>query len=340
MSHEHNAVVRSFGIKMCRHPPRGQPFDHTLAKKKAASSTNDSLRLIFRGICKDLSQGKSIMIANTIRGSKWNMQNVSPPTDGTSYTTGNVYQEDVYTMEDDNTVANLTHDIHGKEITAQEKKDFMIMARAVASGDLIVSPAWFGRQTNISHILGVLLTARHINGWQQGDRSTDGVLMSRLDTQAELEGHEGTKKKGNDRKDSVLSKFYCKIFKTTLGNPEQYFEHFDTRVRAHPTAAVFSLEGIESFPSTLVECIPHNPAESPLVRALKDVRLVTIREQMQNLAVLSVYKSLLLFIIERQHEIPKHQECVLRWFGERANPPEMEQEVRESPRKKMRVNEL
>jgi len=165
--------------------------------------------------------------------------------------------------------------------------------------------------------------------------------MSRLDVQAQLEGHEGTKKKGNDKKDSVLSTFYCKIFETTLGNPEQYFEHFDTRVRAHPTAAIFSLEkGIESFPSTLVECIPHNPAESPLVRALKDVRLLTVREQMQNLAVLSVYKSLLLFIIERQHEIPKHQECVLRWFGERANPPEMEKEVRESPRKKMRVNEL
>jgi len=262
---------------------------------------------------------------------------VSPPTDGTSYTTGNVTKESVYIMEDDNTVANLTHDINGKEITAQDKKDFMVMARAVANGDLIIHPSQFGRQTNISHILGVLLTARHIAGWQQGDDSTDGVLMSRLDAQAKLEGHEGTKKKANDRNDSVLSKFYCKLFKTTLGNPEQYFEHFDRRVRAHPTAAVFSLEGIESFPSTLVECIPHNPAESPLVRALKDVRLLTIREQMQNLAVLSVYKSLLLFIIERQHEIPKHQECVLRWFGERANPPEMEQEVRESPRKKIKV---
>ena len=337
MSHEHNIVVRSLDIKMCKHPPRGQPFDHTLAKKVAATSTNNSLRLIFSGICSDLSRGNPITIANTIRGSKWNMQKVSPPTDGTSYTTGNVTKESVYIMEDDNTVANLTHDINGKEITAQDKKDFMVMARAVANGDLIIHPSQFGRQTNISHILGVLLTARHIAGWQQGDDSTDGVLMSRLDAQAKLEGHEGTKKKANDRNDSVLSKFYCKLFKTTLGNPEQYFEHFDRRVRAHPTAAVFSLEGIESFPSTLVECIPHNPAESPLVRALKDVRLLSIREQMQNLAVLSVYKSLLLFIIERQHEIPKHQECVLRWFGERANPPEMEQEVRESPRKKIKV---
>ena len=133
---------------------------------------------------------------------------------------------------------------------------------------------------------------------------------------------------------------YSDIHKTLLGDPEKFFEHFDTRVRAHPIPAIFSLaNGIESFPDTLVPCIDYDESLSPLQRALKDVRMLTTQEQMQNLATLSVYKSLLQFIIDHQNEIPLHQHCVLHWFRKRSeyDPANLEQSSRRSPRKRQKT---
>ena len=97
---------------------------------------------------------------------------------------------------------------------------------------------------------------------------------------------------------------YCDIHKTALGNPELYFESMDRRIRAHPTPAVFSLEnGIESFPDTLVECREYDGTLSGMERTLKDVRLLSKREQMHNLATLAVYKGVLEFIIEVHREL-------------------------------------
>lgn len=133
---------------------------------------------------------------------------------------------------------------------------------------------------------------------------------------------------------------YCKSFKLALGNPAKYFEQFDRRVRAHPTPAVFLLEnGIESFPSLIVECIEHDASESPLERALKDVRLLTVQEQMANLTTLTVYRQLLQFVIDAQDDFPTHQQCVIRWFNERAtyDANNMEKEIRQSARKKQKT---
>ena len=92
-------------------------------------------------------------------------------------------------------------------------------------------------------------------------------MSAAANAQAKVEGHEGNGKV--EKKGSVPLNFYCKIFGLALGNPAKYFEHFDRRVRAHPTPAVFSLEGgIESFPSLIAPCIEHDASVSPLERAL------------------------------------------------------------------------
>jgi len=118
------------------------------------------------------------------------------------------------------------------------------ICRAVSTGDLIVHPSWFGRQTQLAYKIGILFCARQIVGWIIGDSSSDGILNARANAQAKAEGHEGN---GDVVKNgSIPLDFYCKSFATFLGNPSKYFEHFDRRVRAHPTPCRFSLEnGIE-----------------------------------------------------------------------------------------------
>jgi hypothetical protein len=179
---------------------------------------------------------------------------------------------------------------------------------AVASGELIVHPSWFGRQTQLSHNIGVLKCARQIPHWTPEESSTDMILSTRVSTRAREEQHEGKKGKKAEDKGSIPIDHYCDIHKTALGNPELYFESMDRRIRAHPTPAVFSLEnGIESFPDTLVECREHDDTLSDVERALKDVRLLSKRKQMHNLATLAVYKGVLEFIIETSKTTPERQ---------------------------------
>ena len=188
----------------------------------------------------------------------------------------------------------------------------------------------------------VLKCARQIPHWTQDEASTDKILFSRVTTRATEEQHEGKKGDKAIEKASILIDHYCDIHKTALGNPELYFESMDRRLRAHPTPAVFSLEnGIESFPDTLVECIEHDSSLSNVERALKDVRLLSKREQMHNLATLGVYKGVLEFIIEVHRELPQHQIRILDWFNNiknNAREANAEPDERQSPRKKRKTS--
>jgi hypothetical protein len=168
------------------------------------------------------------------------------------------------------------------------------------------------------------------------------ILSTRVSTRAKEEQHEGKKGKKAEDKGSIPIDHYCDIHKTALGNPELYFESMDRRIRAHPTPAVFSLEnGIESFPDTLVECREHDDTLSDVERALKDVRLLSKREQMHNLATLAVYKGVLEFIIEVHRELPQHQIRILEWFHNIKNntrETDAEPDERQSPRKKRKTS--
>jgi len=326
----HNAAVASVGVQMCSFPPRGNAY-HTLANKTSADGTNKLIRLMFNDICKAMMNDEPIQMGNPKNGGIWNLQQIPPPVQG--HVVGKINSQSRYTFKSDNVLSKLIDQgFTSEEITALRE-----ICRAVSTGDLIVHPSWFGRQTQLAYKIGILFCARQIVGWIIGDSSSDGILNARANAQAKAEGHEGN---GDVVKNgSIPLDFYCKSFATFLGNPSKYFEHFDRRVRAHPTPCRFSLEnGIESFPSTLVPYVGHDSTQSPLVRALDNVHKLTTREQMQNLSTLAVYRGLLEFIIERQRDFPVHQQCILRWFNERATYDDsmLEQEHRMSPRKKQK----
>ena len=331
----HYAAIEASGVTMCYMPPKPTGADHTTSKGYSLE-TNGRIRDFFHGFAVDMNRNVPIAIGNPpskdIKKGKWNLQTILSPTVG--YVTGeDVTINSKYTFKSTNTLANLVN--HG--FSADEITSLRQLFRAIEVNELIVHPKWYGRQTQLAMKMGLLYCARKITGWIVDEPSTDNILSAAANAQAKVEGHEGNGKV--EKKGSVPLNFYCKIFGLALGNPAKYFEHFDRRVRAHPTPAVFSLEGgIESFPSLITPCIEHDASESPLERALKDVRLLTTQEQMANLATLTVYKTLLQFIIDKQHDIPTHQQCVIRWFNERASydASVLEKEVRQSDRKKQR----
>ena len=329
---KHLDAIRQLGVRMCYMPPKPSRQDHTTSVA-AAGKSNERISEIFTDIATTLITGNPISMGNS-KTCKWNLQHILAPPLGCGKVNGLLNEHSHYTFKLENTLQNLTN--HG--FTQQEVDDVLVICRAVSSGELIVHPKWYGRQTVLSSKMGLLFAARQIDGWIEEEPSTDGILLAAVRAQAKTEQHEGDGRA--EHKNSIPIIFYCKIFKTVLGNPEQYFEHFDARINAHPVKPLFSLQGIESFPSTLVAPIEHDETKSPLERALVDCRLLTIREQMQNLATLSVYKNLLQFVIDHQHDLPTHQQCVLRWFAERStyNPADLEVDTRKSPRKKRKKN--
>ena len=335
---EHLAAIASLGIQMCFMPPSPTVHDHTTSHA-ASTKSNSRIREFFRDIAIDMNRNVPISMGNPMpsdaKQGKWNLQHIPSPTTG--YVAGSLTAKSVYTFKSDNTLTNLIN--HG--FSQDEIASLRQLFRAIEVDELIVHPKFYGRQTQVAMKVGMLFCARQIQGWNIDDPSTDKILSEAALKQARVEGHIGD---GDIfKKGSIIRTNYCKSFKLALGNPAKYFEHFDRRVRAHPTPAVFSLEdGIESFPSLIVECIEHDASESPLERALKDVRLLTVQEQMANLTTLTVYKLLLQFIIEAQDDFPTHQQCVIRWFNERAtyDADIMEKEIRQSARKKQRTEKL
>jgi len=332
---QHLAAIASLGVQMCFMPPAPTVYDHTTSTA-ASTKSNSRIRDFFHDIASDMNRNVPISLCNPMpsdaKQGKWNLQHIPSPTTG--YVSGNVTAKSVYTFKSDNTLTNLIN--HG--FSQDEIASLRQLFRAIEVNELIVHPKWYGRQTQVAMKVGLLFSARQIQGWNVGDSSTDAILSEAALAQARVEGHIGN---GDIfKKGSIILTNYCKSFKLALGNPAKYFEHFDRRVRAHPTPAVFSLEdGIESFPSLIVECIEHDASESPLERALKDVRLLTVQEQMANLTTLTVYKLLLQFVIDIQDDLPTHQQCVIRWFNERAtyDADKMEKEIRQSARKKQKT---
>lgn len=329
----HFKAIHALNVRMCYMPPRPTDADHTTSTGYALK-TPERMRKFFRAVAIDMNRKRPIAIGNppkkSIKEGKWNLQSILSPTDG--FVTGSVTINSEYTFKPSNTLSNLVN--HG--FSADEIASLREICRAIEVEELIVHPKWYGRQTQLAMKLGLLFCARRIPGWIIGDASTDDILTAAANAQAQVEGHEGKGKV--EEKGSIPMTNYVKSFALALANPAKYFEHFDRRVRAHPTPAVFSLDGIESFPSLIVPCIEHNASESALERALKDVRLLTTQEQMGNLNTLAVYRDLLQFIIDKQHDLPPHQHCVLRWFNARAtyDADNLEQEIRQSPRKKQR----
>lgn len=332
-SQSHKQAISSLDVKMCNYPPRGTSYDHTLSKTGSADKSNVRMRELITGMCSQMSKSKPI----TIHGN-WKLDNVLPPQVGEGFVNGRVTSKTVYTFMQHHTLDSLTR----CGWTLDEIKAVKTTCAAVASGELICHPSWFGRQTQLSHNIGVLKCARQIPHWTPDEASTDKILFSRITTRAREEQHEGKKGDKAIEKASILIDHYCDIHKTALGNPEIYFESMDRRIRAHPTPAVFSLEnGIESFPDTLVDCLEHDDTLSDVERALKDVRLLSKREQMHNLATLAVYKGVLEFIIEVHRELPQHQIRILEWFNNiknNAREANAEPDERQSPRKKRKTS--
>jgi hypothetical protein len=319
----HREALSALGATMCYMPPKSCKQDHT-DSSTASTKSGAKIRELFVDICSAMAENQPITLKNSINGCRWNLQSIIPPG------VGQLDEHSVYTMKAENTLDNLVTEGWSHE----DIKSVKHLCQVVANGELIVHPRWYGRQTQISKQIGLLLCARQIQGWQIGEPSTDGVLTLQIHEQAHVSGHEGN---GNnaEKVGSIIREYYTKTFKTALGNPQQYFEHFDARIRAHPTPAIFSLDGIVSFPSTIVPCVGFDASKSPLERALKDVRQLTASEQIQNLFTLTVYKNLLEFIIARKNDLPAHQQCVLRWFGERASfNPSNNLEQKSRPKKK------
>ena len=93
----------------------------------------------------------------------------------------------------------------------------------------------------------------------------------------------------------------------------------------------------------MVECREHDDTLSDVERALKDVRLLSKREQMHNLATLAVYKGVLEFIIEVHRELPQHQIRILDWFNSIKNNTrerDSEPDERQSPRKRRKTSKV
>ena len=331
ISKEHKNAIRELGIKMCYMPPKQTTYDHTLSTPYATNS-NVRIREIFVDMTRNMVRNQPIEMGNAKTG-KWNLQSILPPEPGTGFVSGAVNKQSTYTFKADNVLSRLTQ----SGFTPAEIVAVREVCRAVSCGDLIVHPKWYGRQTQLSKLIGLLYCARNIPGWGNFP-STEDIMTVAINRQAQIEGHAGAGDAEN--KNKIPVQYYCKIFETELGNPAKHFNLFDTRIRAHPTPVKFSLAGIESFPSTLIPCISHNAAETSLQRALQDVALLTTREQNQNLATLSVYKLLLQWVIDHQNEIPKHQQCVLDWFNQRASysPEDLEPTIRASPRKRRKTN--
>jgi hypothetical protein len=137
----------------------------------------------------------------------------------------------------------------------------------------------------------------------------------------------------------IIKLHYCDVHKTDLGNPVSFFARFDERIRAHPTQPVFSLNGIESWPSTIVA--PNATRDNsiqPIQHAWTDVRNLSIAEQNLNMTTLTAYQDSLQWIIDNKQWLSEKEPGILRWFEERVHYDSMEEEtpVRRSPRGKKR----
>ena len=325
------ATLASQGITPCYRPPRGCFIDHTLAKGKNHSKTGKFIEELFKDVIAPAIVNGTQLEMNK----RWDMKTVKPPLIGLA--PGKIVASSVYNFKETNTatMANLSR---FEGMTAEKLASTKLVCAKIMTGELKVHPNYFGRQTQLSQLVAVLQVLRQLPDWTNGEAG-DRRLAAAIKKMSANQLHELAE---------IIEKHYLDVHKTSLGNPVSLFSRFDDRIRAHPTQPIFSLAGIEQWPCTIVEpstvdsfsssSSSSSTSSSALERALDNVQLLTVQEQIFNLATLTAYRDSLQWIIDNQDWLREKDSLVLVWFEKRANydAMEVEQPIRHSPRGKKR----
>ena len=320
---KHLPELVKLGIQPCHRPPRGYLGDHTLAKTKSHSKTAKKMAQLFKSHI-----APAIISETPLEMDKaWDLKSIEKPVVGQGYVTGKITAQSKYAFKASNVASVMNLERFG--ITAEKLASVKLICKEIAAGRMHVHANFFGRQTKLSELIAIRETLRQIPDWDDAE-APDRRIKGRIVDMAKAQLHELPK---------IIKLHYCDVHKTDLGNPVSFFARFDERIRAHPTQPVFSLNGIESWPSTIVA--PNATRDNsiqPIQHAWTDVRNLSIAEQNLNMTTLTAYQDSLQWIIDNKQWLSEKEPGILRWFEERVHYDSMEEEtpVRRSPRGKKR----
>jgi hypothetical protein len=329
---KHLSTLKQQGIVPTHRPPTGCLMDNTLSKGKNHTKTAKRVAELFKhSIAPAIASGKPILMDKL-----FNLNSVPKSKDLSS---GKVVASSVYKFMQLNVASKQNMARFG--ISEEKLKSVRLNCIEIAAGRLHVHPNWFGRQTKISQLISIRACLRQIPDWDDGE-APDRRVVTAITNMAADQLHETM--------DKIVKVHYCDVHKTELGNPVTYFAKFDERIRAHPVKPIFSLQGIQEWPSTTVEPHSHEGFSSSsssssdsgmslVQKAWTDVRLLTVVEQNMNMTCLTAYRDSLQWIIDNQTWLSTKEPGIIDWFNSRANYDPMEMEVepqRRTPRAKKR----